>query len=729
MSLTTENMNRREFLRVSSVAGGGLLVMFTAGDLLAQAASETGAAATEFKPSAFIKITRDGTVTIFSARPETGQGIKTSLPMVVAEELEVDWDTVKVETAPVAKEFGPQFAGGSLSTPQSYDQMRQLGAIARTMLVEAAAFTWSVPVTECGASSGQVHHFPTGRTLSYGDLVATAATMPVPEAATVKLKDPKDFKILGKRVGGVDNMAIVTGAALFGIDQRVPGMAYAVFEKCPVFGGTVVSANLDHVKTLPGVRDAFVIDGTDSLNGLMPGVAIVANSTWAALSARKQLRVSWDEGATATESWSGFVKKADELGPQKGATEVIRNGDIDAAFASAAKVVEAAYSYPFISHANLEPQNCTADVRGDRAEIWAPTQNPNPGVQMVSQLLGIPAENIKIHMVRGGGGFGRRLSNDFTVEAAAISQKAGVPVKLTWTREDDLRHDHYRPGGFHYLRGAIDDKGAIVAWKNHFVTFGNRGAGRTGSGGNLGANEFPVNFVPNVLTEQTMIECGIPMGPWRAPGSCVFSFVFQSFIDELAHAGGRDPLEYRLALLANKLGGDYDAGRMTAVVKLAAEKAGWGKQLPRGSGMGMGFHYSHRGFIAQVAEVSVSQAGELKIIKVTAACDVGAQIINLSGAENQVEGSIVDGISAAWLQELDIDRGRVVEGNFDTYQLLRITDAPQIETHFHTTDNPTTGLGEPVLPPVAPAVCNAIFAATGVRIRKLPFTRNDLRWT
>jgi isoquinoline 1-oxidoreductase beta subunit len=332
-------------------------------------------------------------------------------------------------------------------------------------------------------------------------------------------------------------------------------------------------------------------------------------------------------------------------------------------------------------------------------------------------------------MVRGGGGFGRRLSNDFTIEAAAISQKAGMPVKLTWTREDDMRHDHYRPGGFHFLRGAVDDKGAIVAWKNHFVTFGNHGSNRTGSGGNLGANEFPVNFVPSVLTEQTIIECGIPMGPWRAPGSCVFSFVFQSFIDELAHAGGRDPLEYRLALLSNKLAGDYNADRMTAVVKLAAEKAGWGKSLPRGSGQGIAFHYSHRGFVAQVAEVSVSQAGELKVHKVTAACDVGAQIINLSGAENQVQGSIVDGISAAWLQELDIDRGRVVEGNFDTYQLLRITEAPEIDTHFHTTDNPTTGLGEPVLPPTAPAVCNAIFAATGVRVRKLPFTRNDLRWS
>lgn len=728
MSLETGTIDRREFIRVSSLAGGGFMIALSFGASTAQA-GETGVPATEFSPSVFIKISNDGTVTIFSARPEVGQGIKTALPMVVAEELEVDWKDVKVETAPVDKAFGPQFAGGSLSTPQSYDQMRQLGAIARTMLVEAAAFTWKVPVSECGAASGFVHHYPTARMISYGDLVATAATLPVPDAATVKLKDPKDFKILGKRVGGVDNMAIVTGAPLFGIDQTMPGMAYAIYEKCPVWGGKVVDANVDHVKTLPGVRDAFVIEGTDSLSGLMPGVAIVADSTWSAFNARKQLRVSWDEGATASQSWTGFAKKADELGPQKGASEVVRNGDPDAAFAGAAKVIEAGYSYPFISHANLEPQNCTADVRNDHAEIWAPTQNPSPGVQLVARTLNIPAENITIHMIRGGGGFGRRLSNDFTVEAAAISQKAGVPVKLTWSREDDLRHDQYRAGGFHYLRGGLDAAGAMVAWRNHFVTFGNPGAGRPGSGGSLGANEFPTNFVPNFLTEQTILECGVPMGPWRAPGSNVFSWVIQSFIDELAHAAGRDPLEYRLALLANKLGGDYDTTRMTDVVKLAADKAGWGKQLPRGSGQGIAFHYSHRGFVAQVAEVTVSQDGELEVDSVVAACDVGAQIINLSGAENQVQGSIVDGISAAWLQELDIDRGRVVQGNFDTYQLLRMPATPKIDVHFHTTDNPTTGLGEPAFPPVAPAVCNAIFAATGVRIRKLPITRNDLRWS
>jgi len=413
----------------------------------------------------------------------------------------------------------------------------------------------------------------------------------------------------------------------------------------------------------------------------------------------------------------------------EGKGKVIRqDGDIDKAFASASKVVEAAYSYPFISHANLEPQNCTAHVTGDRAEIWAPTQNPSAGAGIIASTLGIPKENIIFHILRSGGGFGRRLSADFVIEAAAIAQKAGVPVKLTWSREDDLRHDHYRPGGFHFLKGAVDFAGKISAWRNHSVFFG----------GGLSPDEFPNRFVPNLLGLSSTIENGVPMGPWRAPGSCVFAFVYQSFIDELAHAAGRDPLAVRLELLGDKdevpgtgeRGQPYNAARMKGVVKLVAEKAGWGKKLPRGQGQGLAFHFSHRGYIAQVAEVTVSPAGDLKVDRVVCAADVGSQIVNLSGAENQVQGSIVDGLSAAWRQELNIERGRIVEGNFAEYQLLRSTDAPRkIEIHFLKSDNPPTGLGEPVLPPLAPAVANAIFAATGKRIRQLPFSKTDLSWS
>jgi len=555
----------------------------------------------------------------------------------------------------------------------------------------------------------------------------------------VKLKDPKDYKLLGTRIGGVDNSKIVTGQPLFGIDTKLPGMLYAVYEKCPVFGGKVVSANVDQIKALPGVKDAFVIEGTSQLSGLLPGVAIVAESTWAAFSARKQLKVTWDEGKFANDSWDAFTAKAKELSTQPGAQQILKDGDPDAALAGAAKVITADYSYPFISHFSIEPQNCTAHYQDGKMEIWAPSQSPAGGNGMISQLLEIPAANITVHLIRSGGGFGRRLTSDFIIEAAAIAKRVPAPVKLTWSREDDLRHDQFRAGGFHFLKGGVDAAGKIVGWKNHFVTFGTmstgRGGGaaavRPGSGGSLDADQFPARFLANYSAEQSVIECQIPMGPWRAPGNNVFSFVMQSFIDELAHAAGRDPLEVRLELLGQKRSGNYNADRMTAVVKLAAEKAGWGtKKFPKGQGQGISFHFSHRGFVAMVAEVTVSKEGQLKVDRVVAACDVGAQIVNLSGAENQVEGSIVDGLGTMMFQELTIERGRIVQSNLNDYPMIRIADAPtKIEVHFLKTNNPTTGLGEPALPPVAPAIGNAIFAATGKRVRQFPISRTDLRWS
>jgi isoquinoline 1-oxidoreductase beta subunit len=372
-------------------------------------------------------------------------------------------------------------------------------------------------------------------------------------------------------------------------------------------------------------------------------------------------------------------------------------------------------------------------------EIWAPTQNPSVANGMIQQLLGVPASAITVHITRSGGGFGRRLSPDFIIEAAAIAKRVPAPVKLTWAREDDLRHDQFRAGGFHFLKGAVDAKGNLVAWKNHFVTFGTlssgRGGGgmavRPGSGASVDAEQFPSRFVPNYLTEQTVMECNIPMGPWRAPGNNVFGFVMQGFIDELAHAAGRDPLEFRLDLLSKKMGGGYNAERMTGVVKLAAEKAGWDpKKFPKGKGQGIAFHFSHRGYIAMVAEVTVSPEGQLKVDRVVAACDVGAQIVNLSGAENQVQGSVIDGIGTMMFQELNIERGRIVQSNLHEYPMIRIPDAPtKVEVHFRKTDFPTTGLGEPALPPIAPAVGNAIFAATGKRVRQFPVSRTDLRWS
>ncbi len=730
-------LDRRSFLRIVAMAGGGLVL----GHYVRPAgAAEPAAAGVEkegglFIPNAFIRIAPDGTVTVFSARPEVGQGIKTSLPMVVAEELGADWRNVRVVSAQLDPVFGPQFAGGSMSTPMSYTLMRKMGATARTVLVEAAAQTWGVPASECVAADGAVRHAPTGRSIKFGELVAKASTLPVPPEDSVRLKDPKDFTLLGKRIGGVDNPKVVTGQPLFGIDQSRPGMVYAVYEKSPVWGARPLSANVEQVKSLPGVRDAFIIDRTvpaGQLTGLVPGVAIVAESTWAAFSARKQLKVQWEDGRFPNSSWDDFARQARELAAAapgaQNVREVRRDGDIDKAFAAAAHVVEAAYSYPFISHVNLEPQNCLAHVHGDRAEIWAPTQNPDSARKLAAQVLGIEPEKVEVTITRIGGGFGRRLDSDPVAEAAAISQRVGAPVKLTWNRADDMQHDHYRPGGFHFLKGAVDSQGGLSAWRTHHVAFGST----------MGSDEYPARFVPNYLQLDSNLDNGIPQGPWRAPGSNTYAWVICSFLDELAHAAGRDPVEFNIAVLGDRdmvpgtgeRSRPYNAARMRNVLRQVAEKSGWGKPLARGKGMGLGYFFSHQGYIAEVAEVTVSPKGELRVDRVVAAVDVGSQIVNLSGAENQVQGSIIDGLSAAWMQELDIRQGRVVQANFDDYTMLRIPDAPRaIEIHFIKTDYPPTGLGEPALPPLAPAVCNAIFAATGKRVRQFPISRTDLSWS
>ncbi|HYD84248.1 MAG TPA: xanthine dehydrogenase family protein molybdopterin-binding subunit [Opitutus sp.] len=745
-SLLSQPLDRRSFLKISSIASGGLMLAFylrSGSDLLGADSIvnvSTDVPTGDFIPGAYIRISPTGVVTLVSKNPECGQGIKTALPMVVAEELEVNWKDVVIEQADFTPAYSSPWygAGGSTSTPNHYDLFRRAGATARTMLITAAAQTWNVPESECHADSSAIHHRTSGRKLAYSELVAKAAQLPVPDEKSVQLKDPKDYKLLGKRISGVDNPKIVTGQHLFGIDTKLPGMLYAVYEKCPVFGGKPTNANLARIKTLRGVRDAFIIEGTNNITGLMPGVAIVADSTWAALSARQQLRVTWDEGKTASESWLDFTAKAEEIANQPGAQMLRNDGDVDAAFAAdGVKIVEAAYSYPFISHANLEPQNCTAWFKDGGVEIWAPTQNPGSGVDLVSKTLNVPADKITMHVTRMGGGFGRRLTSDFVVEAAAIAQRVNAPIKLTWTREDDMRHDHYRPGGFHFFKGAVDGNGKLVAWRNHFVTFGNTKE-RAGSGGSLNRDEFPGRWLANFRGEQTILETGVPMGPWRAPGSCVFSWVIHSFIDELAHAANRDRVEFLMELLGDndvvpgsgERSQPYNVARMRGVLKAVAEKGGWGKKLPRGQGQGIAFHFSHRGYVAQLAEVTVSQDGALKVDKVVCVADVGSQIVNPSGAENQSEGSIVDGLSAMMYQEIDIDRGRVVQGNFNDYPLLRMPDTPAtIEIHFLKTDNPPTGVGEPVIPPTAPAIANAIFAATGHRVRQFPLTKTDLSWS
>jgi len=728
--------SRRAFLRASSLVGGGLLLHATL-PVPARAALVAASAPAATVLNAFVQITPDGTVTIMSKNPEIGQGIKTMLPMLIAEELDVDWGQVRIEQAGLDQaKYGRQFAGGSMATPLNWEPLRRVGAAGRQMLIAAAASEWGVPESECGTRPGMVRHAPTGRGLSYGALAAKAASLPAPDLAAVKLKDPKDFRIIGQSMRGVDNPLIVTGKPLFGIDVTLPGMLYAVFQKCPVFGGKVVSANTDTIKSLPGVHDAFVVKGGNNLQGLVDGVAIVAHRWWVANKARGKLEITWEEGPTAGQSSTGYATAAAEFGKGAPAQSLRRDGDAKAALAGAAHVIEAAYAYPFLPHIPLEPQNCTAHVKDGKVEIWAPTQNPEPGARLVAATLGVAEDDVTVHMTRCGGGFGRRLRSDFMAEAASIAKTAGAPVKLLWTRQDDVQHDFYRPAGFHFFKGGLDGNGKLIAFSDHFVTFarGNRIADSAA----MEPNEFPAGLVANLDYGMSLMPLGVPTGPLRAPRSNALGFVFQSFIDELADAAGKDPVAFRLTLLgeprilADPSGNPlraFDTGRMRDVLKLVAEKSDWAKRtLPKGTGMGVAFYFSHLGYFAEVVQATVAPSGGVKVDKVWIAADVGSQIINPINAENQVQGAALDGIGAALGQAITIDRGRVTQANFDTVLPLRINQAAPVEVHFLITSHPPTGLGEPALPPAIPALCNAIFAATGKRVRKLPIDPGDLKW-
>lgn len=733
--------SRRLFLKASAAAGGGLLLSFALPITVKAATGKNGTGGYEL--NSYILISSNGEITILAKIPEIGQGVKTMLPMLIAEELDVTWESVRVEFSPVDTErYGRQTAGGSMATPINWDPLRRVGAAGRQMMLTAAARQWNCSASDCRTEAGRVYG-PKGKIADYGKLAATAVTLPAPDPAKVPLKDPKDYRIIGKRITGIDNQEIVTGKPLFGIDITRPGMLYAVYQKCPVFGGKAVSANLDAIRREPGVRHAFIVAGGDDPGSLLSGVAVAADTWWAAQSARRKLQIKWDEGPAASQSSAGFAGMAEELSGRPPQLVLRKDGDAKKAMEQAARVVEASYSYPFLSHATLEPQNCTAEVKDGKVEIWAPTQNPQGGQALVAKLLGIDTADVTVHMTRAGGGFGRRLRNDVMAEAVWIAKTIGAPVKLLWDRTDDIQHDFYRPAGFHHFKAGIDGNGKITAFTDHFISFGKNGNFVDSAGlGFAGAvSEFPSGFVDNLSFTASLIPLEVPTGPLRAPQSNGLAFAFQGFIDELAHAAGRDPLTYRLELLQPPrkfrdipipafgltLFG-FDSRRMTDVLKHVQKKSGWGKRkLSAGTGLGVAFYYSHLGYFAEVMQVTVAATGELRVDKVWVAADIGSQIINPSNAENQVQGAVLDGISQALGQAVTLNDGHVIQRNFDDYPLLRIQQAPPVEVYFLKTDYPPTGLGEPALPPAVPALVNAVFAATGKRIRSLPIDTAELK--
>lgn len=738
MSNTSRLWNRRSFLATSASAGAALLVGFH----LSALAFDDEAAKQEEQPEnpfdAWVRVASDNRVTLILAKSEMGQGVMTALPMILAEELSVDWKSVTVEQAPTNPNIYDHGTGGSSSVPESWLPLRRAGAAARQMLIAAAARRWSVNPSTCKAQDGTVVHGARKKLLTYGELVEAAAQLPVPDFKKVPLKNPNDFTIIGHNTPRHEARSKVTGQARFGLDARTPGLLFAVVARCPVFGGKLASFNADKAKAVPGVRHVLSIDPMGAGAFTAGGVAVVADNTWAAIGGRDALEIKWEEGPAAEESTASLLRQCQENASKPG--KAVRNeGEADAAIASAGEhTVHAEYEIPFAAHACMEPMNCTVHIKRGSAEAWVPSQAPQWARDIIVGISGLKPEAVKVHTTLMGGGFGRRYQADFVAEAAQISKATGRPIQLLWTREDDLQHCFYRPFSLHRMAGALDGKGNLAAWK-HFQTSTSiasvweKDGAQKPEKGEFGMAAFLPYATPNYRVEYTLAKSSVPRAWWRSVENSSGGFVVESFVDELAAAAKADPLEFRLRLLGNDrkvpdftspTGDPVDTARLKNVLKLAAQKAGWGeKPAAQGMALGIAGYFSFNSYAAMVVEAGLKD-GAIHISRVVAAVDVG-RAINPQGVRAQVESAAIYGLTAALKDAITIENGRVEQSNFHNYEMVRIPDAPPIEVHIVESSEKPTGIGEPALPVLAPALCNALFAATGKRARRLPLRPAD----